>query len=104
MGGLGEVCGAVSGGVLAIGLLYGQDQVEDTVPEAYTKSAEFVRRFAEVNGAVRCIDIIGIDVSSEEGQREFFARNLKETCAGVVSSALQLLRDLLEDWDYPNKE
>lgn len=97
------MCGAVSGGVLAIGLLYGQAQVEDAMPEAYTKSAEFVRRFGEVNGALRCIDIIGLDVSSEEGQREYFARNLKETCAGVVSSALQVLRDLLEDWDYQNK-
>jgi len=80
------VCGAVSGGVLAIGLLYGQDQAGEAMPEAYTKTAEFVRRFAEVNGAVRCIDIIGLDVSSEEGHREYFARNLKETCAGVVFS------------------
>lgn len=93
------MCGAVSGGVLAIGLLYGHDQAEEAMPEAHTKTAEFMRRFAEENGAVRCIDIIGLDVSSEEGIREYFARNLKETCCGVVRSAVQVLIDLLKDWE-----
>jgi C_GCAxxG_C_C family probable redox protein len=95
------VCGAVSGGVLAIGLLYGPDRGEDEAAKAavYLKAGEFIHQFAEVNGAVRCIDLIGMDVSSVEGVREYYRRNLKEgTCSGVVSSAVQVLLDLLEDW------
>jgi C_GCAxxG_C_C family probable redox protein len=88
---VGEVCGAVSGGVLAIGLLYGQDS-EDAVS---IKTEEFVRRFAELKGAVRCNDLTGLDMSSEKGVREYDARNLyEEICNKVVSSAVQLL---LED-------
>jgi C_GCAxxG_C_C family probable redox protein len=94
------VCGAVSGGVLAIGLLYGGDRFEESILGVYAKSGEFMRRFAEVNDAVRCIDIIGLDVSGEKGVREYYARNLKEeTCSGVVSSSVQILLDLLEDWE-----
>ncbi len=86
------MCGAVSGGALAIGLLYGQDNAD----EVGIKTEEFMRRFTELNGAVRCNDLTGLDMSSEEGAREYDARNLYEkTCNGVVSSAVQLL---LEDW------
>jgi C_GCAxxG_C_C family probable redox protein len=100
--GVGEVCGAVSGGVLAISLLYGQDQADATVVE--TKTRAFVRRFAELNGAVRCIDIIGFDVnsaieggadvSSIKGILLFLVRGGKKMCDGIVSSAVRLL---LED-------
>ena len=89
---MGEVCGAVSGGVLAIGLLYGRDNAD----EVGNKTEKFVRRFAELKGAVRCNDLTGVDLNSEEGLREYDARNLgEEICNGVVSSAVQLL---LEDW------
>jgi hypothetical protein len=86
---------------LGIGLLFGPDQGEDEAAKVavYTKAGEFVRRFAEVNPAVRCIDLIGMDVSSVEGVQEYYRQNLKEgTCSGVVSSAVQVLLDLLEDW------
>jgi len=89
---VGEVCGAVSGGVLAIGLLYGQDN-----PDAVgIKTEEFMRQFVELKGAVRCNDLTGLDMSSEEGAREYDAQNLYEkTCNGVVSCPVQLV---LEDW------
>lgn len=58
---MGEVCGVLSSGVLALGLLYGGD---DAVGP---KTREFVRRFAEQNGTVRCIDLIGFDISSAMG-------------------------------------
>ena len=87
---------------MAIGLLFGPDHSEDEAAKAavYTRAGEFVRRFAEVNGAVRCIDFIGMDVSSVEGVREYYRRDLKEgTCSGLVSSAVQVTLDLLEDWE-----
>jgi C_GCAxxG_C_C family probable redox protein len=88
--GVGEVCGAVTGGVLAIGLLYGQDKM--TVSN---KTKEFVRRFSELNGAVRCVDILGLDVNSPTGLSQFFDWGLKKTCNQLVSSSVQLL---MEDW------
>ena len=102
---MGEVCGAVSGGVLAIGLLYGEDQ-----PEAANHlTEEFVGRFEERNSAVRCRDILGFDVNSmEEGNADlssikgllkFGFRGGKNMCDEVVGSAVEELLDLLENWD-----
>ena len=80
----GEVCGTVSGAVLSIGLLYGEEQ-----PEAATRLTEqFMRRFAERNGAVRCIDIIGFNIGSASTEFEigsakdflmFLARGMEES-------------------------
>ena len=82
---MGEMCGAVSAGVLSIGLLE-----EDMAMMSATKN--FVRRFVEVNGTVRCIDLIDLDLNSDDGEQVYFAQNLKKkTCNGLVSSAVELL-------------
>jgi C_GCAxxG_C_C family probable redox protein len=98
---VGEVCGAASGGVLAIGLLYGEKQPE----LANQLSREFVRAFEEKNGAVRCIDLVGFnmgdastgeDIGSVKDLMLFFARGGKRICDTAVSSAVEILLDLLE--------
>lgn len=101
---VGEVCGAVSGAVLAIGLLYGEEQ-----DEAVTHLTEqFVKRFREENGALRCIDIVGfnisavesgIDLSSVMGIVTFLARGGKRHCSKIVSSAVQVLLEQLTEWE-----
>lgn len=100
----GEVCGAVSGSVLAIGLLYGQDQ-----PEAATHLTEqFMHRFSEKNGKVKCIDIVGFnigtvntgfEVNSPKDFFMFLARGGKRVCNKVVGNAVQSLLEELEDWE-----
>ena len=88
---MGEMCGAVSAGVLSIGLL----EEDDMAMMSATK--EFVHRFAEVNGAVRCIDLIDLDLSSDEGEQVYLAQNIKKkTCNGLVSSAVELLLEKRE--------
>ena len=100
---MGEVCGAVTGGVLAIGLLYGQDCPDAVGP----MTEEFVRRFAERKGAVRCLDLIGFDISSAmsgddissvKGLVWFFVRGGKRICNGAVRCAVQVLLEQWEEW------
>ena len=91
----GEVCGTVSGAVLSIGLLYGEEQ-----PEAATRLTEqFMRRFAERNGAVRCIDIIGFNIGSAKDFRMFLARGGKRACNKVVRNAVEVLLEELNEWE-----
>jgi C_GCAxxG_C_C family probable redox protein len=53
--GVGEACGALSGGVLAIGLLYGDDPSDDMIVNKKTKA--FTKNFEKRNGGLRCADI-----------------------------------------------
>jgi C_GCAxxG_C_C family probable redox protein len=98
MGRQGEVCGALTGGVLEVGLIHGRDVPEDQDPKevAHAKAGEFVERFAAVNGAVRCRDLINLDVSNADGVQEYFSRNLlKEKCSHILSNAVQVVMPLL---------
>jgi C_GCAxxG_C_C family probable redox protein len=93
--GVGEVCGAISGAALAIGLLYGQDQPD----AARHLTGEFMRQYAERNGAVRCLDITGVNMGSVMGLLLYLVRGGKKKCNRVVGSAVQVLLELLEYWE-----
>jgi C_GCAxxG_C_C family probable redox protein len=100
----GEVCGAVSGAALAIGLLYGEEQAE----AATHLTEQFMRRFAERNGSVRCIDIIGFNIGSASTEFElgsakdfllFIAGGGKRVCNKVVRNAVEVLLEELNEWE-----
>lgn len=97
----GEVCGALMGGVPISGLLYGADLPDEEVKyAAYAKTMQFVECFKEANGATRCKDLIEIDLNMDKDFQTYKARNLKENvCSGVITNAVHILMQLLEEWD-----
>jgi C_GCAxxG_C_C family probable redox protein len=89
----GEVCGAVSGALMVIGLKYGDGL--DYKATAYPKAAEFMDRFKEKNGSCVCRDILGCDISSEEGR--LYAREnglFKDICPRMVGSAVDIMEEM----------
>jgi len=88
-----EVCGAVSGGVMAIGLKYGRGEAEDKsrTEDCYQRTRQFLAAFKQRHGSIRCRELIGCDLLTPEGQQSFKDRNLlRETCARCVQSAVEL--------------
>ncbi|MCL2148700.1 MAG: C-GCAxxG-C-C family protein [Methanomassiliicoccaceae archaeon] len=85
-----EVCGAVSGAVLVIGLKYGGSK--DT---CNMRAEEFVELFRERHGEVTCRGLLGCDVFTPEGRAKAIEKDLFGTvCRGAVVSAAQILSDL----------
>ena len=97
----GEVCGALMGGVLIIGLLYGADLPDDEIKyAAYAKTMQFVDRFKAANGKTLCRDLIEIDLTIDKDFQTYKDLNLKENvCAGVITNAVLNLMELLQEWD-----
>jgi C_GCAxxG_C_C family probable redox protein len=96
----GEVCGALTGGVMAVGLLHGRDRAEEEEAKtaAYALAAEFTWRFREVNGALHCRELIELDISTDEGLEAYHARNLgEERCTGIVRNAVRALMEVLPE-------
>jgi C_GCAxxG_C_C family probable redox protein len=91
----GETCGAVSGAVMVLGLAYGgggPHQIE-AKQRAYRLSREFMDRFREKHGSIRCIELIGCNPSTPEGGEKAFREHLFDLiCAGLVEDAVDLLR------------
>ena len=77
VGGWGSICGAVSGGVMAFGLLYGTDGTED--PEEYDRKRselrklqqDYFRAFEADYGSINCMDLLGVDRRTEEGNKRY---------------------------------
>ena len=92
-----EVCGAVSGAVLVVGLKYGHSIAEDSESKSncYAKTRELIARFREENGSIICRDILGSDISTPEGYEQARGKGLfTTTCFDMVRSAIAILEEL----------
>jgi C_GCAxxG_C_C family probable redox protein len=85
-----DVCGAVSGAILVIGLKYGDDKAVCNL-----KTEEYIKTFKEKNGSIICRDLLGCDISTPDGKEKAITENLFKTrCMDMVINAAQLLDDL----------
>ncbi len=88
----GEVCGACTGALMALGLKYGDDKA---------KSNEVCNRFMDEfkmqNGSFICRDLLGCDISTPEGVKQAKDNNLfKEICPEMVRSAAEIVDEILK--------
>jgi C_GCAxxG_C_C family probable redox protein len=91
----GEVCGAVSGALLVLGLARGADQPAGK-EEVYRLSQEFMHRFEQKHGSVTCRVLIGHDLSTPEGWEKAREANMFTTiCPVLVRDAAEILQTLL---------
>ena len=80
----GEVCGACTGSLMALGLKYGDDKA---------RSNEACERFLEYI----CRDLLGCDISTEEGVKYAIENNLfREFCPKMVESATEIAEKLMD--------
>ncbi len=101
MGGRGEVCGAVTGGILALGLKYGRgEQAEKSVAQqAYQKTGELMAAFERAHGSCTCRTLLGgCDLRTPEGMQRFKEQDLHRTvCVGCVRTVGEILAGMLDE-------
>ena len=95
----GEVCGAVTGGVMALGAKYGRGEKEDPAVAnvAYARTREFMDQFASEHGSCLCRELLnGCDLATEEGQKTFREKDFKnKICTPCVQSAVELVEKMM---------
>jgi C_GCAxxG_C_C family probable redox protein len=94
----GGACGAVTGGLMVIGLHHAKVRKDDDDSRelAYALAQEFMDAFRQQNGSLFCRELLGADVSLPEGIAEVRAKDLFHTvCPRFVRSACLLLDELL---------
>ena len=85
----GGTCGAVVGANLALSMEYGWS--EDPTREQIQKLEEKVKEFNT------CREILGKSFASAEETAEIYAQNLMDRCPAVISSACDILSEILEE-------
>ena len=95
----GEVCGAVTGALMGLGLNYGHYENDNLVSKdkAYALTKEFMKSFEEKNGSVICKNLLGYDLSNEEELKIIKEKGLfKSVCPKAIESAVEILEEILK--------
>jgi C_GCAxxG_C_C family probable redox protein len=95
----GEICGAVSGAYMALGLKYGRWQSEDAEAreKTYALMREFDRQFIARNGSLYCNRLLEGDMSTPEGRKKIHeSHRFKTHCPRFVKDAAEIAERLME--------
>lgn len=96
MGRMAETCGAATGAFMVLGLEHGQASPEPKAKEAvYARIREFADRFKARHGSLGCRELLGCDISTDEGvQRARELQFFTKTCPQFVRSACEILEEM----------
>lgn len=98
--GMAQVCGAVSGAMLILGLLPKTDGPDEARrrQETLALAARLRQRFAQARGSVVCRDLLGVDISTPEGRRQAVEQELfGKLCPLMVADAAAILEEMLAE-------
>lgn len=96
---MGKTCGAVTGAYMVLGLKFGT--VASDKPEGredvYNAVVEFTRAFKERHGTADCRELLGCDISTDEGSETAREQNLFTTvCPRFVKDATELVDAIID--------
>lgn len=93
----GDICGAITGAMMAIGLKFGRENANDTDAKelTYFLVKELHDRFTKEFGSIQCKQLLGLDdVSSESWATA--EEKFKSHCPMYVSRAVYITNELFK--------
>lgn len=102
MGRLREVCGAFSGAVFILSLLYGYDDSNayEEKKQIYSDIQQLAQMCKDANGSIICRELLGIDKKAQcspvpqERTQEYYK---KRPCAEIVYTCAECLEKFIEN-------
>ena len=93
----GDICGALSGGIMAISLVLGRDKPDESRDPCYGAVDQFYRDFEKTFGACRCRELTGVDLRTREGSEVYQARIHKDRCNPIVAWAANKAYQIIQE-------
>ena len=95
IGKTGEMCGAVTGALMVIGLKYGAKDESDNISKGktYELSDKFMKEFKARNNTVVCRNLIGFDISDPSIPDK--TRIIMEKCPAYIKDAAEIIEEIL---------
>ena len=85
----GNVCGALTGALMALGLKY------DNAEKADEAAVKFLDEFKSLNGSIICRELINHDLMTDEDIKQAFAKGSFDNCPKFVEDVTVILDRLL---------
>lgn len=103
MGRLREVCGAVSGMFMVLGVLYGYDEPGNfqAKKEHYERVQLLAKRYADENGSIICRELLGLpagasDPTPDKRTDDYYA---KRPCEAKIGAAARLMNEFIKEME-----
>ena len=95
----GNVCGAVTGALMALGLAGGSASSDkEEKDKTYHLAEDFIRRFREKYGTILCRELIGYDISNpEELLKAREEQVFVNACPAFVKDTVGIVEEFLDD-------
>ncbi len=88
MGGMTETCGAISGGIMALGQVQSSGfDAPGSKGATYRRARAYCDAFREKNGSTVCRELKGVDAASGP----------LRSCAGCIDDAIDLFCDIMNE-------
>ncbi len=99
MGGLREVCGAVSGMTLVLNHLYGYESPTDEAgkKQVYSQIKGLAEQFQEQNGSIICRELMKNLPANTDPNPKVAAYYAKRPCVRMVMTAARLIDDFITE-------
>jgi C_GCAxxG_C_C family probable redox protein len=92
----GGMCGAVSGGIMAIGLSLGRSSPNDAIEPCYQAVRTFLERFSAEFNTLSCLELTGVHLGTPEGQAVFREKEQIKQCIDYVGEAARMVMEIVK--------
>ncbi|NPE09476.1 MAG: C_GCAxxG_C_C family protein [Asgard group archaeon] len=96
----GEMCGSLTGAIMAIGILQNQKYPEPVEHRKYTYESvgELIDKFNAIHGSPICNDLVGFDVRDPEARKKGNDEGVfKNICPKFVEDAVRIVLEMFPD-------
>jgi C_GCAxxG_C_C family probable redox protein len=103
----GEVCGVVTGSVMAIGLRFGTNNLADSAKKEvnYQIVNEFIAEFKNRNSYIDCSSLLNIEMKDTEARKKATENGLfQNRCPVFVKDASEILEMLINKYEKGNSK
>jgi len=97
IGHLAKTCGAVTAAALVLGMAKDHQDEGEARKTTHACVQDLFRRFTDAHGTTECKELLGADMSTEEGFRKVQEEKLvRKVCPQFVRDASSILENLLK--------
>jgi C_GCAxxG_C_C family probable redox protein len=91
------MCGALSGGILALNIVYGRKSKDESVEKNYMTVQKLISDFKKEFGTANCQELIGCDIGTPEGQETFSSKELILHCREFTGKAAAFVSNIIKE-------
>lgn len=94
----GNLCGALSAAIMALGLALGRDDAKESRDPCYPASDKFYNEFTERFGHSSCRELTGLDMKNEQDRKKYSDAVHHDRCNPMVAWSARRVMEIIGEY------